>query len=64
MSEAAPVAYRYTGDGTAYLNDVPARDLTDADVALLDAEQRAAVAASGLYAPAGATAPAAPAEKE
>jgi len=54
MSEAA-VRYRYTGDGTTYLEGVPARDLTDEDVALLSAEQVAAVDASPLYEKAGAT---------
>lgn len=43
------VRYRYTGDGTHYLNDVPARDLTEEDVALLSTEQKAAVRKSDLY---------------
>jgi hypothetical protein len=45
-----PVQYRYTGDGTAFLEGVPARDLTAEDWALLDDVQRAAVEASDLYA--------------
>jgi hypothetical protein len=39
----------YQGDGTEYLNGVPARDLSDEDWAALDDEHQAAVAASPLY---------------
>ena len=65
MSEPA-VVYRYTGDGTYYLNDVPARDLTAEDVALLTEERVAAVEASDLYESVGAAPPpaAAPATEE
>jgi hypothetical protein len=47
--QSQPVRYRYTGDGTAFLEGVPARDLTDEDVELLTEEQVAAVEASDLY---------------
>jgi hypothetical protein len=46
---AGPVRYRYTGDGTTFLEGVPARDLTAEDVALLTEEQLNAVKASDLY---------------
>jgi hypothetical protein len=55
-AEESPVRYTYTGDGTAYLNDVPARDLTDEDLALLTEEQIGQVDASDLYEPVGARA--------
>jgi hypothetical protein len=51
--ESQAVRYRYTGDGTTFLEGVPARDLTAQDWALLDDVQRAAVAASDLYEAAG-----------
>lgn len=49
MSDEQPVRYRYTGDGTTFLEGVPARDLTAEDVGLLSEEQVAAVEASDLY---------------
>jgi hypothetical protein len=50
------VRYRYIGDG-AYLPGIPARDLTDEDLAELTEEQRAAVAASAIYEDAGGKKP-------
>jgi hypothetical protein len=47
--EQQRVRYRYTGDGTSFLEGIPARDLTEEDVAALDDVQRAAVEASDLY---------------
>lgn len=44
------IAYKYIGKGDSIPN-VPARDLTDEDMAALDAEQKAAMLASGLYEP-------------
>jgi hypothetical protein len=41
--------YVYVGDGTEFHAFIPARDLTDDDLAALDAEQRATVKASRLY---------------
>jgi hypothetical protein len=40
---------RYKGDGTAYLNGVPARNLSDEEYDALETEQKAAVRKSGLY---------------
>ena len=42
------VRYRYVGDGQ-YLPGIPARDLTDEDVAALDDARRAEVAAAAIY---------------
>ena len=42
-------AYRYTGAGE-FLPGIPARDLTEDDVAALSDEQRALVSDSPLYA--------------
>lgn len=50
------IVYRYQGGGV-YFQGVPARDLTDADLAALDDEQRAAIAHSPLYVAAGEEAP-------
>lgn len=48
------IVYRYVGGGEFY-NGIPARDLTEEDVAALDADARRVVAESGhLYAPVGA----------
>jgi hypothetical protein len=49
LAEKPRVRYRYTGDGGSYLSGVPARDLTEEDVALLSTEQKAAVRTSDLY---------------
>lgn len=45
------VAYTFTGHPEdAFVNGIPARDLTEADLATMTDEQRAAVAGSPLYA--------------
>lgn len=49
MAEAPAVRYRFVGPPDTYIEGVPARDLTDEDLAALTDEQRAAVAASTLY---------------
>jgi hypothetical protein len=48
-AEFQPIRYRYTGDGTTYVEGVPARDLTRAEWNALTAEQKKAVRSSGLY---------------
>lgn len=40
---------RYTGDGSEYLNGIPARNLSDEEYEALDREQKHAVRTSGLY---------------
>lgn len=40
---------RYTGDGTAYLNGIPARNLDEDEFEALSADDRRRVRASGLY---------------
>jgi hypothetical protein len=40
---------RYLGDGTSFLNGIPARDLTEDEFRSLDNVQRAAVRDSPLY---------------
>ncbi len=47
MSESK-VAYRYTGKGD-YHNGIPTRNLTDADVAALDKDDRKILAESPIY---------------
>lgn len=42
------IVVRYVGDG-AFYNGVPARDLTEADLAALSDEQRAAVETDVIY---------------
>lgn len=42
-------AASYKGDGSEFLNDIPARDLSDEDWALLSDEQKRLVDASPLY---------------
>ena len=49
MSDAPAVRYRFVGPPDTYIEGVPARDLTEEDVAAMTEEQRAAVAASDLY---------------
>jgi len=51
----------YKGDGTDFLNGVPARDLTDEEFQALDEEAQAAVTASTLYEAGGKRASARPA---
>lgn len=41
--------YKFTGDGSEFLNHVPARDLTDKEFAALSEEDQARVRASKLY---------------
>lgn len=40
---------RYKGDGTEFLNGVPARNLSDEEYDALDTEQKSDVRRSGLY---------------
>lgn len=49
MPEPA-VVYRYVSTAGEFLHAIPARDLTEVDVAALTDEQREAVVASPLYA--------------
>lgn len=46
--EETPLVYRYIGEGAA-LPNVPARDLSEADVDALTIDDAAALLASGLY---------------
>jgi hypothetical protein len=41
--------YKFTGDGSEFLNHVPAHDLTDEEFAVLSEEDQARVKASALY---------------
>ena len=43
------IVAKYTGDGSAFYNGIPARDLDEADFAGLTDEQKATLAASPLY---------------
>jgi hypothetical protein len=42
-------AVTYTGDGTQYIDQIPARDLTADEANALTDDQKAAISASGLY---------------
>ena len=51
MSTETPAVYTFTGQPGEHYNGVPARDLTEEDVAALTDEQRALLDEGTLYAP-------------
>lgn len=57
MAKKALPRVRYVGDGSAWVNGVPARDLTHEEWTALTDEQRKTCLSTNLYEVTGASAP-------